>query len=236
MTGQCLFKNAVRPNVGEVWTELYTAPVSKASLMLQLNGSVEGAADLVGSARIYRPSVGAYAYLIRQAPIPTGDTIKLIDKAKIVLMAGDVVQVRCDSPGESIDYVASVIEDINDEQTLGISLFTLGTYRSVVVGGVEDTWVKVIDAPGSKTSFALQINAANPTDSGIQVSARLYDASQNVYASLLDKGAVPVADALRLIDGSKVVLEPGDFIEVRCDSDGRTADFVSSFIEDVNQV
>lgn len=230
--GNSLFKNAIKPAVGNTWQTLYTAPAGKSSLLLQLNGSVVGAAALVGSARIFDASTSTYSYLVKKAPIPTGDAIRLIDQAKIVLEAGDKIEVLCESESETIDFIASLIEDINDS-TVGLSL---GTYKNAIEDSVGNSWSILYQAPSDKTTFVLQINAANKSESGVQISVRLWDASEGVYASVIEGAQVPVADAIRLIDHSKIVLEENDKIEVKCNTLGESVDLVGSLIEDVNQI
>lgn len=227
--GQSLYKNAVAPGVNNVWQTLYTAPIGQSSLLLQLNGSVTGSAGVSGSARIWDNSAGVYANLIRYGAVPIGDTIQLIDAAKIVLEEQDRIEVRSDDPIETLDYVASLIEDVTDE--------TIGIFKNAIVPNVDDSaWFTIYEAPALKSSYALQINASNNADTGVQISLRLYDASALQYVSLLTNGVVPLGDALRLIDNSKLVLEPGDRIEATCLTPGESLDLVGCIIEDVNQV
>lgn len=230
--GNSLFKNAVKPGVGAVFQTLCTAPAGKASLLLQLNGSVVGASDVVGTARIFDASTGLYSYLIKSAPIPPGDSIRLIDQSKIVLEPGDRVEVSCNTPSETIDYVASLIEDINDDT----SLASFGIYKNAIVPDVGEEWETLYTAPAGMTSYFLQINAANKSNSGVQISVRLYSSSEDVYVSILEGAQVPFADAIRLIDHSKIVVGPGDRIEVKCITPGEVVDLVGSLIEDVNQI
>lgn len=230
--GQSLFKNAIKPEVGNSWVTLYEALPAKASLLLQLNGAVVNASNLIGSARIYDSSTATYAYLIKDAAIPTGDAIRLIDQAKVVLEAEDRIEVTCVSPMETLDFTGSVIEDINDSD-VG---FNLGTYKNAIIPAVGNSWATLYQAPVDKAAFFLQINAANVENAGIQISVRIYDASEAAYASILNVAQVPIADAIRLIDHSKIVLEPEDRIEVKCDTLGMTVDLVGSLIEDINQI
>jgi hypothetical protein len=226
-----LFKNAVKGGVGSEFQTLCTAPAGKASLLLQLNGSVVGATDVVGSARIFDASAGSYSYLVKAAPIPPGDAIRLIDQSKIVLEPGDSIEVSCGTESETIDYIASLIEDINDDS--GVAAF--GTYKNVIVPDVGNDWTTIYSSPTGKTSFFLQINAANKSESGVQISVRLFSASEGEYVSVLEGAQVPFADAIRLIDHAKIVVGPGDRIEVKCSTLGEAVDLVGSLIEDVNQ-
>lgn len=235
-----LFKNAIKPKVGNTWQTLCEAPAGKSSLVLQINGSVSGEADLIGSARVFDASAGVYSYLIKDAPIPQGDAIRLVDQAKIVLETGDRVEVKCESPDGTIDFIGSLIQDIND-QSYGISF---GTYKNSIITDVGNDWSAVYEAPSGKDSFVLQINVANKSDSGVQVSVRLFDASVPApapgdedlrYVTVLDGAPVPIADAIRLIDHAKIVLEAGDRLEVKCATVDEKVDLVTSLIEDVNQ-
>ena len=230
--GNSLFKNAIKPSVGNSFQTLYSAPAGQASLLLQLNGSVVGAAALVGSARIFDASDSTYSYLMKKAPIPTGDAIRLIDQAKVVLEAGDRIEIMCESPSETIDFIGSLIEDINDNS---FGKF-LGSYKNAIKPDVGNSWTTLYQAPANKTTFVLQINAANKSESGVQVSVRLWDDSAGLYASVLDSAPVPVADAIRLIDHAKIVLEENDRLEVKCNTLGEAVDLVGSLIEDVNQI
>jgi hypothetical protein len=230
--GTSLFKNAVKAGVGAEFQTLCTAPEGKASLLLQLNGSVVGATDVVGSARIFDSSTGEYSYLVKAAPIPPGDSIRLIDQSKIVLEPGDRIEVSCGTEGETIDYVASLIEDINDDSGVG----AFGTYKNVIVPDVGNQWTPIYSTPAGKTSFFLQINAANKAESGVQISVRLYSSSADEYVSVLEGAQVPFADAIRLIDHAKIVVGPEDRIEVKCATAGEVVDVVGSLIEDVNQI
>lgn len=227
----CLFKNAIKPEVGSAaWVTLCSAPADKASLVLQINGSILNDVALNGSARIYDSSADRYSYLVREAPIPQGDAIRLIDQAKIVLEANDRIEVLCNTPDKQIDFIGSFIEDINDST----SGFALGEYKNAVLSVVGNDWTDLYVAPSDMTTFVLQINAANTSNSGVQISVRIYDSSEALWATVLDSAQIPVADAIRLIDHSKIVLEPGDRIQVKCTTAG-AVDVVASLIEDVNR-
>jgi hypothetical protein len=230
--GNSLFKNAVKATVGQTFQTLCAAPIGQASLLLQLNGSVIGTTDVVGTARIYDASQNTYSYLIKGAPIPRGDAIRLIDQSKIVLENGDRIEVLCGTTGETIDFIASLIEDINDDT--GVA--ALGTYKNAIIPDVGNDWTTLYTAPADKTSFFLQINAANKSESGVQISVRLFSASEGAYVSILEGAQVPFADAIRLIDNAKIVVGPGDRIEVKCITPGEVVDLVGSLIEDVNQI
>lgn len=230
--GNSFFKNAVKAGVGLNFETLYTAPAGMTSLLIQLNGSVTSTGAVKGSARVYDASKDEYVYLIKSAPIPQGDAIRLIDQSKIVLEPGDRIEVSCDDFIETIDFIASLIEDINDTSP-GPSL---GTYKNSIISNVGNTWTTLYQSPEDVTTFFLQINSANKSQTGVQISVRLYSSSQAQYVTVLDAAQVPVADAIRLIDNAKIVVEPGDRIEVKCSTPGEAVDLVGSLIEDVNRI
>jgi len=108
-----VFKNAIVPNVGNTWTAAYTAPAGKASYMIQLDIACTGNTGVQVSVRVFDFSTSQYAYIVRYAPVPEGSSIQIIDGQKIVLEAQDSVEIMCESAGQFVDAVGSLIEDIN---------------------------------------------------------------------------------------------------------------------------
>ena len=51
------------------------------------------------------------AYIVKDAPIPAGGSLKVISGQKIVLMATDIVKAAA-SAANSADCVASILEDV----------------------------------------------------------------------------------------------------------------------------
>jgi hypothetical protein len=96
-----------------------------------------------------------------------------------------------------------------------------------VSSGAEET---VYTAPELKTSYIIECDIASTGATGIQVSVTLSKSSSSAY---IVKGApVPVGSAIQVVDGQKIVLEPGDSIKVK--STGGSADVILSLVEDVN--
>lgn len=110
------FKNAIKGNIGNIWTTLYTAPVGpdKDSYFIELDISSVGTTGVQVSVRVVDVSAGETAHLCKQAPVPIGSALQVIDGQKIVLEAGDKIEVICDTPGEVVDAIGSLIEDVNN--------------------------------------------------------------------------------------------------------------------------
>ena len=52
-------------------------------------------------------------YLVKKAPVPQGSTLQIIDGQKLVLHQNDVVQVACETEGQSVDVVLSHVDHVN---------------------------------------------------------------------------------------------------------------------------
>lgn len=103
------FKNELRRNIGSTATEVYVAPVSKKSIVIELdvcnttNGAVSCDAFITSSSLDY--------YVVKNAPVPVGGSLQIIAGQKIVLEAGDSLSVRS-SVASSLDVIASILEDV----------------------------------------------------------------------------------------------------------------------------
>lgn len=103
------FKNALARNVGTSATTVYTAPVSKNSIAIELdlcNTTNSGV-----TADVYITSGGDNYYLIKAAPVPVGGSLQVIAGQKIVLSNGDALKV-VSSVASSIDVVGAILEDV----------------------------------------------------------------------------------------------------------------------------
>lgn len=109
----------------------------------------------------------------------------------------------------------------------------LGIFKNAFKTGIGNTWTQVYAAPSTKTSYLIQCDVANVTNSGVQISIRLKDNSTSTYAFLVKNAPVPVGSSIQVIDGQKIVLEAQDALELICDTSGSTVDVVVSIIEDV---
>lgn len=108
------FKNAIKEDVGNAYETLYTAPVDKASYIIELDVASKGNTGVQVSCRVNDVSSGDTAYVVKLAPVPVGSALQIIDGQKIVLEAGDSIEIICDTPGESVDVICSLIEDVNN--------------------------------------------------------------------------------------------------------------------------
>jgi|TARA_B110000467_G_scaffold98879_1_gene89452 hypothetical protein len=103
------FTNA--QNVG-VTTQatVYTAPVGKDSIVLELDIANTTASAVTVSAKIYDASATTFAHIVKDAPVPVGGALQVISGQKIILLAGDYV---CVTASAACDVVCSVLEDVN---------------------------------------------------------------------------------------------------------------------------
>jgi len=103
------FKNSLARNVGTSATTVYSAPVSKNSICIELdvcnttNGGV--------TCNAYITSGGNDYYIVKNAPVPVGGSLQVIAGQKIVLSNGDSLKV-VSSVASSLDIVASILEDV----------------------------------------------------------------------------------------------------------------------------
>lgn len=113
MSNLGVFKNAIKKNVTTgASSTIYTAPVG-SSYVIECDIACTGATGVQISVSVVDASANVEAYLVRKAPVPIGSSIQVIDGQKIVLEDGDSIRVTCDTPGESVDVVMSVVENVN---------------------------------------------------------------------------------------------------------------------------
>jgi hypothetical protein len=104
-----VFKNAALSAVGTTQQQLYVAPGSKTSIVIQLD-----VANIIGSAvtvDVYMIKGGNPYYLAKNAPIPVGGTLQTIYGQKQVLQTGDAIWVKSNTAA-SVDVIGSVTEDV----------------------------------------------------------------------------------------------------------------------------
>jgi len=107
-------------------------------------------------------------------------------------------------------------------------------FKNANLKDVGTSWQTLYTAPSGKTSYFIHISVASVNGGG-QVSVRVYDSSASVSTYTVKGAPVPDGSALPcLIEGNKLVLEPGDYVEVKSESAGILFDVQSSLIEDVN--
>ena len=105
------FKNAIRYSIGVTAQNVYSSPSLTTSILLELDVANRTASDVLATVTVVDSSAGNTAYIVKDATIPVGSAIPLIAGQKIVLEAGDTVQVTS-SASTSLDVVASVLEGV----------------------------------------------------------------------------------------------------------------------------
>lgn len=112
MAASGIFKNAIQANVGNSFTTIYTTPASKTSYIIECDVASTGNSGVQISVRVKDNSTSTYAYVVKSAPIPVGSAIQIIDGQKLVLEAGDLIEVKCETTGATVDVIVSLIEDV----------------------------------------------------------------------------------------------------------------------------
>lgn len=114
------FKNAIQAGVGKTvdndgFTTIYTTPSTTetyASYIIECDISCVGDSGVQTSVRIKKAN-GTKAHLVKNAPVPVGSSIQIIDGQKLVLESGDSLEVRCDTTGEEVDVIVSLVQNVN---------------------------------------------------------------------------------------------------------------------------
>ncbi len=107
------FKNLIKSNVGNTWTPVLTAPAGEDLYIIQLDIASRNGIGVQVSIRITDTSEAETAYFLDLGSVPAGSTLQAIDGQKIVLEEGDILEIRCVSPGEVVDVVGSYVLDVN---------------------------------------------------------------------------------------------------------------------------
>lgn len=109
-----VFKNALSKDVtGNTFTTVYTAPTGKASYIIECDVACTESSGVQVSVVLVKDGSSDAVYVVKGAPVPTGSSIQVIDGQKIVLESGDSLKVKCESPGQKVDVVVSLVEDVN---------------------------------------------------------------------------------------------------------------------------
>lgn len=92
-------------------TDQYTAPALTKSLILSMILSNKTAGVVAVTVKIIRTSGPVTLTVVKDAPIPPGGSLELIDNKPIILNAADKVQAACTTGGASaVDVTGSVME------------------------------------------------------------------------------------------------------------------------------
>ena len=101
------FKSYVTSGVGTSETTIYTALHSTTVIGLSLADVLNVA--VTGSAKLYK-SGGGSAYLVKNAPIPSGGTMVIVGSdQKVVLEIGDSIKATANTAA-SVDVIISTLE------------------------------------------------------------------------------------------------------------------------------
>ena len=103
------FKNAHKQGVTTI-TDIYEAPAGKTSILLELDvANVQTSIVSVTVTVTDASNSDVATNLVKLAPLPTGGTLQVVSGQKVILEAGDKVQVTTTG---TCDVVAAVLEDV----------------------------------------------------------------------------------------------------------------------------
>ena len=105
------FKNAIVTSVGVTASNVYVTPAANTSICIELDVSNRTASAITASVLVVDSSTGNTAYIIKSAPIPAGSALQVVAGQKIVLEAGDYIQVQSDT-ASSLDAIGSILENV----------------------------------------------------------------------------------------------------------------------------
>ena len=93
-------------------TTVYTANNGTAvnSILIELDVANTGSSGITVSVVLYDNSGTASYHIVKNAPIPSGGTLKVVSGQKVVLNGDD--QVRVYASANTVDVIASILEDV----------------------------------------------------------------------------------------------------------------------------
>ena len=103
------FKSYTKASIGTSTTDVYTVPASTTAVVIGCNLSNRTGDQVNGNVLINKAGADDDVYLIRNIPIPNGSAFEFNAGNKIILSAGDKIQVSSDV-ASSIDAIVSVLE------------------------------------------------------------------------------------------------------------------------------
>ena len=109
------FKNAFATSVStnsSSPTTVYTANNGTAvnSILIELDVANTGSSGITVSVVLYDNSGTASYHIVKNAPIPSGGTLKVVSGQKVELNGDD--QVRVYASANTVDVIASILEDV----------------------------------------------------------------------------------------------------------------------------
>jgi hypothetical protein len=103
------FKNAHKQGITTI-TDIYEAPAGKTSILLELDvANIQTSIVSVTVTVTDASNSDVATNLVKLAPLPTGGTLQVVSGQKVILEAGDKVQVATTG---TCDVVAAVLEDV----------------------------------------------------------------------------------------------------------------------------
>lgn len=103
------FKGVQKVSVTATET-VYTAPALKDSIILELDISNTTTSAVTASVEVVDSSEGTDAFIVKDAPIPSGSSLQVISGQKVILETGDSIRVAASG---ACDVVCSILEDVN---------------------------------------------------------------------------------------------------------------------------
>jgi hypothetical protein len=104
------FKSYTKASIGTSLTDVYTVPAGTTSVVIGCNLSNRTGDQINVSMLINKADVSSDdVYLVRNIPIPNGSAFEFNAGNKIILVAGDKIQITSDV-ASSVDVIMSVLE------------------------------------------------------------------------------------------------------------------------------
>jgi len=97
-----IFKNSTDTGVGTTPSTSYTVPATTTSVMIGMTVANTVSQQVIVSVQV------AGVYLVKEAPVPAGSSLSVLD-GKIILEASDTVVVTS-NVASSIDVIVSILE------------------------------------------------------------------------------------------------------------------------------
>jgi len=104
------FKGVQKVGVTTTPETIYTAPASKDSIILELDIANTTSSSVTASAEVLDSSASTDAFIVKDAPIPSGSSLQVISGQKVILETGDSIRVTASG---ACDVVCSILEDVN---------------------------------------------------------------------------------------------------------------------------
>lgn len=105
------FKNAIVTGVGTTASNVYITPAANTSICIELDIANTATSAITANVILRDVSQGNTAFIVKSAPIPAGSSLQVIAGQKIVLEAGDYIQVQSDT-ASSLDAIGSILENV----------------------------------------------------------------------------------------------------------------------------